>query len=362
MKSLKISLLIVARDAAGALPALLDDVIKQDFDLQMLQIVFVDGCSTDGTAGAFQRFRDAHPRLSVRVLTNQKRYLGAGWNAGLAASTGDIVIRVDAHARLPIDFLRRNAECISRGHDVCGGYRESVCAPGFQGKLAFLAERSRFGASAAQYRNRAAAGVVDTVAHGAYRRRVFETVGGFDERLLRTEDNEFHFRVRRAGFEIYYDPAIHSFHHARRTPGGLLRQKFLNGLWVGLGLGIEPRAFAWRHIAPFIFALGVLASLACLVTHAARSCGASCLAVILTCYASCAAAHSFSAVRSERGPQWPFLVCLPPVFFLMHLAYGLGTLIGIGRLPQFLCGTKGYKTVWPLGLPPAGNRSPITRQ
>ncbi len=79
--------------------------------------------------------------------------------------------------------------------------------------------------------------------HAAYRRKVFETIGGFDERLARTEDNEIHYRMRKAGFKLCFDPEIISYQHIRPDLGKMLKQKYANGYWIGLTTGGAHRAF-----------------------------------------------------------------------------------------------------------------------
>lgn len=81
---------------------------------------------------------------------------------------------------------------------------------------------------------------VKSLFHGAYRREVLEKVNGFDEQLGRTEDNEFHYRIRQAGYQICYSPEIISYQHAVSTLPGMLKQKYGNGYWVALTLKACP--------------------------------------------------------------------------------------------------------------------------
>ena len=125
------------------------------------------------------------------------------------------MIRVDAHASIPREFVRKNVEILETGEMVSGGPRPNIIDESTPWKeTLLLAEQSMFGSSMASYRRSQKKQYVKSLFHGAYRREVLEKVGGFDEQLGRTEDNEFHYRIRKAGYKICYSPGIISYQHA----------------------------------------------------------------------------------------------------------------------------------------------------
>jgi hypothetical protein len=207
-----------------------------------------------------------------------------------------------------------------------------------------LAETSKFGAGSALYRNVGKAGYVDTLAHAAYRRRVFEVVGGYDERLARTEDNEMHYRMKKAGFRFYYNPEIKSFHSPRGNLGALLKQKYSNGLWIGLTLGIQPRCFNLRHFIPLCF---VLTLMGCALLGIACSIWRP-LLILVCLYLIPALFFSFVAMSQARANTKFCCLGLPVIFLLMHLSYGLGTLIGLVRMPYFVWKNRSYTVHFPI--------------
>ncbi|MHB9156151.1 MAG: glycosyltransferase family 2 protein, partial [Endomicrobiales bacterium] len=249
-----VSFIIVARNAEHCLPELLADAAAQEYPPEKLEILLVDSASTDATPRLMEGFRTAHPQRPVLLLRNPGRLLARGWNAALAASAGSVIVRVDAHSRIPRDFVRKNAEALE-GRDIAGGARLVVEPENPWQKLLCLAERSRFGSGVARYRRRCGPGCVDTLAHAAYRREVFATAGGLDERLERNQDNELHFRIRRAGYKFFFSPGIVSWHRARPTLAAFLAQKYGNGFWIGQTLGVQPFCFRARHFAPLAFVL-----------------------------------------------------------------------------------------------------------
>ena len=116
----KISFIVVAYNAAQSLDALLGDLLAQTVDPRQLEALLVDSASTDDTAQIMRRFAERAP-FEVKLLENPKRWLACGINVALRAATGDAIIRLDAHARMPKDFLQKNLDALARGKDIVGG-------------------------------------------------------------------------------------------------------------------------------------------------------------------------------------------------------------------------------------------------
>ena len=104
-------------------------------------------------------------------------------------------------------------------------------------------ENSLFGSSINSSRRSEEKAYVKTMFHAAYRREVLDKVGLFNEQLLRTEDNEFHYRIREAGYKLCYDPSFGSYQYARSDFKRMVKQKYGNGYWIGLTLKVCPRLY-----------------------------------------------------------------------------------------------------------------------
>ena len=257
---MKISFIIVAYNAAGSMGALLEDLLAQTIAHDQIQALLVDSASTDGTRQLMLDFAARAP-FEVKVLDNPKRWLASGINVALAAATGDAIIRLDAHARIPHDFLENNLRALALGEDIVGGCVAGGKPNGSWENVLRTVDTSRFCGGAAPFRNGGEARYVDTLAYALYRRKVYDEVGPYDERLRRTEDNDMHYRMRKAGYRFYFSPDIISYHAARSTMRGQLRQKWGNGYWIGRTMRIQPRCFAPRHLIPAAFVLALLAGL-----------------------------------------------------------------------------------------------------
>ncbi len=325
----QVSLAVVAYNAAAALPALLGDLRKQTFPGDRLEILLIDSASTDGTRAVMEAFAAEPAPYAVRVLDNPGRILACGCNVALANSRGDFLLRLDAHASVPPDFLATNVAALEAGYDVVGG--QVATAPPRTAQEAPLArlDASRFAGGAAAFRNPGAARNVDALAYPLVRRAVYDKVGSYDERLVRTEDNDMAYRMRQAGYVLRYDPSIRSWHRARNSLGKLLRQKHENGRWIGLTLPLLPKGFAIRHFVPLAFVLVLVLALLLALWGVPW-----CLWALLAVYGACDLA--FSALEAHRSPiaRWRCCLNLPWMFPLVHLLYGIGTLRGLLSAPK----------------------------
>ena len=319
---MKISFIVVAYNAAGSLGALLEDLLAQTIPHEQIEALLVDSASTDATRAIMLDFAKAAP-FEVKVLDNPKRWLASGINVALGAATGDAIIRLDAHARIPKDFLENNLRALARGEDIVGGCVLGGAPSGAWESVLRTVDTSRFCGGAAPFRNGGEARYVDTLAYALYRREVYDRVGLYDERLRRTEDNDMHYRMRKAGYRFYFSPDIVSYHAARATMRGQLRQKWGNGYWIGRTMRIQPRCFAPRHLIPALFVLALLFGLLLLPFSVWP------LLLLLSAYLACDLVFAVRGALSQESGRLLALLTLPFLFPAVHVVYGVGTLAGL---------------------------------
>ena len=321
---MKVSFIVVAYNAGSKLENLLEDLKKQDYNHNDIEIILVDSNSSDNTKDIMMKFKEINKTFSkVLVLDNPKKILPCGWNIALEASTGDLILRVDAHSSLPNDFISKNVNRIDMGEKIVGGHRISIIDENnaWQ-KTLLIAEKSIFGSGIATYRRKEREEYVSTLAHAAYSREVFKKVGGYDERLARTEDNEIHYRMKKAGYKFLLDPTIKSYHHARNSLSKMMKQKYLNGYWIGLTMGISPKCFSIYHFVPLVFVLALIFSIIFAFVFSGIP-----LILLLGAYFTFNILNTIFSIISEKK-HLDYLL-LPFIFFLLHLSYGWGTLYGL---------------------------------
>lgn len=324
-----VSLAVVAYNAEAHLRALLDDIRAQTYPFDRMELLLIDSRSTDATRVLMEAFREEAAGfkkmpLPVRLLDNPGRILACGCNVALDAYAGDALLRVDAHARIPPNFVEANVRALAAGHDIVGGQVASEPPRTAREAPLVALDASRFAGGVAAFRNTGVAREVDALAYPLVRRRVYDRVGRYDERLVRTEDNDMAWRMRRAGFRLWYTPEVTSRHRARNTLGGQLSQKWRNGRWVGLSLLVQPRGFSARHFAPMLFVLALLGAGAAFAMGWRLGLG-----LLGAGYAFCDAVFAVRAARASPLGKIRCLWSLPWMFLLVHLCYGAGTLTGL---------------------------------
>lgn len=326
-----ISVGVVAYNEEKYLNHLLDDLKKQTYPHQSMEIILVDSCSTDQTRSLMTRFKERHDFYDVQVLDNPKKIQSSGWNIVFMRFKGDAVIRVDAHASIDPNFVKNNVLCLESGENVCGGVRPNIIDEQTAWKKTLLcAEASMFGSSVASYRRHSHKEYVKSLFHACYRREVLEKVGGFNDCLGRTEDNEFHYRIRQAGYQICMNHDILSYQITRTSWPKMLKQKYGNGYWVGLTSGVCPGCLSLYHFIPFLFVGAIL------VTSILSVCGFPWFAMILwILYGLVNITNTMITIIKEKDKTWS--LCMLPVLFLsLHVSYGVGTLIGLVKMPWFI--------------------------
>jgi succinoglycan biosynthesis protein ExoA len=322
-----VSVVLPVRNEASFIERCLRSVLDQDYPADRMEVLVVDGMSTDGTRTEVRtllRQRGNRESPAVRILDNPAKVVPAAMNVALAAASGDVVVRVDGHAVLQPDYVRRCVDVLRTTGSACVGGAVETIGTGAVGRAIAAAQSSRFGVGGVAFRTgRQHAGVVDTVAFGTYPRAVLADVGGYDEELACNEDDELNFRLQQAGGRIWYDPSIRAQYFSRATLGRLWRQYYRYGLYKVLVARKRGGFASPRHLVPAVFVAATAAS--SLVAAARRD--ARWTLPVLAPYAAALVAASYRSAR--RTGTRPDLVAI--AFVTLHVAYGSGFLGGLKR-------------------------------
>lgn len=318
---MKVSIIITARNEENYLPMLFEDILNQTYPLQNIEVVLMDSNSTDNTRKLMEEFKKNNETLSVQIVTNERQIQAAGFNEGVKHATGDVILKIDAHSRIPEDFVQKNVDEILAGAYVCGGNRPTVVDSDSDfSKTLHIVEESALGSSIANYRKSNVKRKVNSIFHGMYRKEVFEKVGLADERLLRTEDNEFHYRVRKAGYDIIFNPEIESYQYIRPTFTKMIQQKFANGYWIGLTSHVCRDCLSLFHFGPGVFVATLL------ILMMLTPISFTPLLTVVVLYLLAVLGLSIFEISKQKFN--PTLLLIPLVMIAVHFAYGIGTIKG----------------------------------
>jgi glycosyltransferase involved in cell wall biosynthesis len=320
----RVSIIIPCRNEAGYIAHCLDSILASDYPQDRLEILVADGRSTDGTREILARFCARH--ATVRLLDNPQGTTPGGLNVAIQASSGAIVIRMDAHVVYPADYIGRLVRGLEEsGADNVGGVLETVPADDTaMARAIALGMSHRFGVGNSHFRvGTSQRREVDTVPFGCFRREIFNRIGLFDEELIRNQDDEFNFRVITRGGRVVLLPDVSCRYFARRSLRQLGRMYYQYGYFKPLVARKIGRIMTVRQLVPalLVVSLAVSALGALWVPGAAAV-----LALVLAAYGSLVALTAVDAARTHGVRCGAALAAVIPT---LHFSYGIGFLLGI---------------------------------
>ena len=317
-----VSVIMPVRNEEAAIEVAVRSVLVQSHP--RLEVLVVDGCSEDRTREVVRALAAEDER--VRLLDNPARVIPAALNVGLAAATGPIVARIDGHARVNVDYLRRGVAALTARPDLAGiGGRRIGVARTPIGRSVALALSSRVGVGNSINHYSRQPADTDHASFPMYRTTVARAVHGWDEQLHVNEDVDFDHRVRALGHRLAYDPDMEIYWHVREDLFALGHQYRRYGRGKGaMILKNGPRALAARHLAPP--ALIVAFTLAALAAVLGRPRPAVVMGIPYALVVGTGAAAAW--VGRPRGEPVS-LPALPAALVAMHVAWGVGFLEGL---------------------------------
>lgn len=258
----------------------------------------------------------------VRTVDNPDGRTPEALNRAIDATTEEVVVRLDAHAQLPENYVATAVDALARTGAANVGGRQVPTAPGGFARAVALAMASPAGAGGAAYRSGGAAGPVDTVYLGVFRRTALAAVGGFDPRFVRNQDAELNLRLTRAGYQVWFEPSLAVTYRPRGTVRGLARQYLQYGRWRRFTGRVHPGSLRPRQLAAPLLVVGTvgLAVLAVLLATPWL------LVLPLLGYLLLVL---IAGVLAARRPVRGVAVALALV--VMHVCWGVGFLLGPPR-------------------------------
>ena len=301
----------------------LDSLKKQDY-LNIVEILVVDGGSSDGT----QEIVTADGG-SVRLVDNPKMTAAAAMNIGIKESTTDVYVRVDAHTLYATDYVSRSVATYdeSKAQVVGGPMRPTGTNP--FGRAVAAVTSSPLGVGPGRFHYSEKLEEVETVYLGIFDAEFVQNVGGYDETNLQwaSEDQELNYRIRRAGGKILLDPNIRSTYFPRDTPRALARQYHNYGMCKASTLAKHKTLPYWRPMVPALMVLLCLLWIPLTV-----SIGFPLLSPIPFVLYFCGA--SLIGLRMSKQPEVASFDVTTAIT-ICHWSYGLGFWRGIFRILTF---------------------------
>ena len=281
------------------------------------ELLLIDGGSTDGTKRIINEWTNKYS--NIRLLENENKYVPFALNIGIKNSNGDPIIRLDAHTEYAEDYFEQIIKTFNdTGADIVGGPMNAVGKTNFHIAVA-QATSTVFGVGDSKIHKGRYKGESNHVYLGAWRRKLFDEIGYFDERLKRNQDDEFHYRARSLGKRIYLNPEIKSYYYPRSSLSKLINQYFQYGLFKPVVLRKIKSEIKLRHLIPSLFSIYIL-SLS--------------LAYLSKFYLLPLMIYMFTdlifSLKQKNGIK--IVVYSMLIYPSIHLSYGIGFLAGLFKL------------------------------
>lgn len=281
------------------------------------ELIIVDGGSADKTLDIIKDWMNKYS--NIKLFNNPNKYVPYALNIAIKNSSGDPIIRLDAHTKYSNDYFEKILETFQRTKaDIVGGPMIKKGITDFQKAAAYVTS-SPFGIGDSKIHQQNYNGYSDHVYLGSWKRSLFDEIGYFDERLHRNQDDEFHYRAKSLGKKIYLSSDIKSEYFPRKDYSSLIRQYFQYGLFKPLVLKKIKSEIKLRHLVPMFFLLYIFFIPILIFYHWA-------LIFPLILYLLI---NVIFSLRNKSKTKIKILTF--SLFPLIHLAYGLGFLLGLNK-------------------------------
>lgn len=339
-----VSILIPVKNEEGYIANCLDSVISfQRPKNVQFEVLVLDGLSTDKTHSILKQYTKKYK--IIKTFQNIHGIQSTAINLGVKRSKGEWILRLDAHARYPSDYLLHCIETSKRTKaDNTGGiFITEAGGCRYQAYLVQALTTHKFGVGDSGFRTGAEEDWADTVPYGFYRRKLFDQIGWLDERLVRAQDYEFNRRIIAAGGRIFRNPDIQIHYFNQPSLSAFYRKQFfLEAPYNAYMWYLAPYAFAWRHAITGFFTLGFLGGITFGPIYP-RLIGIPFVAVMVL-YAALSILAAIQQAIRYKEPRHAF--SLPLAFFLYHFVHGLGVVTGILRLATLTAPVQKIKEPW----------------
>ena len=320
----KISIIIPCLNEEKYIKNCLSSIIDSEYNKNDLEVLVVDGMSSDKTLEIVQEFSRKY--TFIKLLDNVKKIAPVAMNIGIKEAQGEYIIRLDAHAFYPKDYFDKLISWHQKldADNIGAVIITDVKHENLKSNAIKRALSSKFGVGNSEFRTGVAEiKEVDTVPFGCYRKEVFQKYGYYDERLVRNQDIELNKRIINGGGKIYLVPDVQCTYYARENFTALAKNNYANGKWNILTAYYTKtfNSLSIRHFVPLIFILSiVLPSL--LIPLSEKFLYAA--IVPLLSYSTLVIIASIKLRNSSNN-----IIYLMVSFFTLHFSYGIGSLVGI---------------------------------
>jgi len=322
-----VSAILAVHNEERHIEAVLKSLLLQETASFDLEIIILDGESSDATREIVRRIASDDTR--VTLVVNHQRKTPYAFNLGIQQAKGEYVCIFGAHTIYPANYIAICLEELKiRGAVGCSGV--VITRPdgdGIESRLVAWALSHPFGTSSRSMRTRGA-GFSDIVPYAIFLKSALVEVGGYETHLHRNQDLDLNQKLRARGYKLYVTDRTACEYFVSSSLSSLAKYTFKNGYWNIISLRMNPGSMAVRHFVPGAFVVALFLSLmASMLSLSAKGDAGlwlrSPLFLLTAVYGIGSIAAACGVSLREKSTE-PLL--LPIVFLLLHISYGGGTL------------------------------------
>jgi glycosyltransferase involved in cell wall biosynthesis len=322
-----VSIIIPCRNEEQYIGSCLDSLLANDYPRDELEIIVVDGMSTDRTREIVGEYCKNYP--FIKMIDNPWHIKPKALNIGIESTKSDVVMRIDAHAVYAKDYISKLLHGLFQYNtDNIGGIRETYSGDTPIANAIAAGISHSFSVGNAYWRTGTKSlRKVDTVFCGCYRREVFDRIGLFNEKLIRTQDKEFNSRLIKGGGTIMLDPSVECTYFPRTKLRDHLKWIFTGASWLFYAWRFTSiRMASWRNYVPLAF---LLYSLFFLIVLFSTFYNFFKIITVIPLAVYLSLSLYFSVEIAFRKKDLLYMPLLFLIFPATHYSYALGSLYGI---------------------------------
>ncbi len=309
LSSPSVSVILPVRNEKEFICNTLESILAQDYPKEKIELIVADGNSSDSTLYQVEKFKKKFN--NIKILHNKHKTMPKGFNLALNYSRSDIIVMLGGHSVLPKNYISKSVENLKNYNSSCAGGVIQATGDGFWGDVIARSISSIFGVGNVSFRLiNSKSGYVDSIPFGCYKRSIFDIIGGLDEELVRNQDDEFNFRMNQSGYKIWQDSSLVTKYFCRFSLKKLFNQYLHYGLYKVRVIQKRRALISFRHIIPSLFLISLFIP-------------AISVYIFLTYFFL----GLFFSIKIHRF-NITKLIASQITFFIIHLSYGLGFIIG----------------------------------
>jgi len=324
MEKIKIAVIVPIRNEKANIAECIHAIYNSNLPLEWeLNVICVDGLSNDGTINILNELQQNYP--SLEIITNYQQITPVAFNLGVKHSKYcDYIQRVDARQIISSNYIQNAVRHLQQNSNIwCVGGRMNNVYQNTVGKTIAAVTSTSIGMGLGNSRVKEKSGFVDTVHTPMYPNWVFDRIGYFDEQLIRNQDDDFNFRVRKEGGKIYLDTTIYTNYYVRGSLQNFSKQFFQYGYWKVYVNRKHKTLTTIRQVIPPAFALYLIIFVFCWLLGPTVG---TINGTILLFYIIIIGITSFLLSSSDETLNfWD----IAKTFCILHLSYGFGYLNGV---------------------------------